>query len=82
MIILQSAGSHQVRNRMAKPRLSSCIIQLVFLDKSVKTIYLNCEDFKRHSFPNVLVEILDALFFELEQHLTGWFWEKKTIKRN
>jgi len=23
-------------------------------------VYLNCEDFKTHSFPNVLIEILDA----------------------
>lgn len=47
------------------------------LDSSVKSVYLNCEDFKRHSFPNVLIEILDALFGELEQHLTGWFGKKK-----
>ena len=38
-----------------------------------RSVYLNCEDFKRHSFPNVLIEILDALFRELERHLTGWF---------
>lgn len=47
------------------------------LDKSIRTVYLNCEDFKRHSFPNVLIEILDALFDELEGHLTGWFGRKK-----
>jgi len=47
------------------------------LDSSTKSVYLNCEDFKRHSFPNVLIEILDALFHELEQHLTGWFGKKK-----
>ena len=47
------------------------------LDSSVKSVYLNCEDFKRHSFPNVLIEILDALFGELEGHLTGWFGKKK-----
>ncbi|AOS82810.1 hypothetical protein BIU88_00770 [Chlorobaculum limnaeum] len=47
------------------------------LDKSIRTVYLNCEDFKRHSFPNVLIEILDALFRELERHLTGWFGKKK-----
>jgi hypothetical protein len=40
-------------------------------------VYLNCEDFKRHSFPNVLIEILDALFGELEGHLSGWFGRKK-----
>ena len=47
------------------------------LDDSIRTVYLNCEDFKRHSFPNVLIEILDALFRELERHLTGWFGRKK-----
>jgi hypothetical protein len=47
------------------------------LDDSIKAVYLNCEDFKRHSFPNVLIEILDALFGELESHLTGWFGQKK-----
>jgi hypothetical protein len=47
------------------------------LDVSIKSVYLNCEDFKRHSFPNVLIEILDALFGELEKHLTGWFGKKK-----
>ena len=47
------------------------------LDSLVKSVYLNCEDFKRHSFPNVLIEILDALFHELEQHLAGWFGRKR-----
>jgi hypothetical protein len=47
------------------------------LDSSIKSIYLNCEDFKRHSFPNVLIEILDTLFGELEHHLTGWFGKKR-----
>ena len=47
------------------------------LDNSVKSVYLNCEDFKHHSFPNVLIEILDALFGELERHLTGWFGKKR-----
>ncbi|WP_082818123.1 hypothetical protein [Variovorax boronicumulans] len=45
-----------------------------------RTVYLNCEDFKRHSFPNVLVEILDALFRELERHLHGWFGRSKASK--
>jgi len=44
---------------------------------TIRTVYLNCEDFKRHSFPNVLIEIVDALFHELETHLTGWFGRKR-----
>ena len=47
------------------------------LPQGVKPIYLNCEDFKKHSFPNVLIEILDALFGEIEKHLSGWFGRKK-----
>ena len=50
------------------------------LPRDVKPIYLNCEDFKKHSFPNVLIEILDALFGELEKQLTGWFGRKKRSK--
>jgi len=42
-------------------------------ESKTRSVYLNCEDFKRHSFPNVLIEILDALFRELERHLKGWF---------
>jgi hypothetical protein len=47
------------------------------ITEGIKAVYLNCEDFKRHSFPNVLIEILDALFGELEKHLAGWFGKKK-----
>jgi hypothetical protein len=46
----------------------------------MKSIYLNCEDFKRHSFPNVLIEILSALFRELDRNLYGWFGKKKKSK--
>lgn len=49
----------------------------VLAKTKIRTVYLNCEDFKRHSFPNVLIEILDALFRELERHLTGWFGASK-----
>jgi hypothetical protein len=47
------------------------------LDDSTRTVYLNCEDFKNHSFPNVLIEILEAVFRELERNLRGWFGRKK-----
>ena len=47
------------------------------LPANVQPVYLNCEDFKHHSFPNVLIEILDALFAELEGNLPGWFGRKK-----
>lgn len=47
------------------------------LNAEIKAVYLNCEDFKKHSYPNVLIEILDALFGELETHLIGWFGRKR-----
>jgi hypothetical protein len=50
------------------------------LPKDMQAVYLNCEDFKHHSFPNVLIEILDSLFAELEKHLSGWFGRKQKSK--
>jgi Cdc6-like AAA superfamily ATPase len=47
------------------------------LPSEIKGVYLNCEDFKKHSYPNVLIEILDALFAELESHLAGWFGRRR-----
>jgi hypothetical protein len=47
------------------------------LPSETRPVYINCEDFKKHSFPNVLIEILDALFGELQGNLTGWFGKKK-----
>lgn len=47
------------------------------LPDEIQYVYLNCEDFKNHSFPNVLIQILDALFAELERHLSGWFGRRK-----
>jgi hypothetical protein len=51
------------------------------LPASIMPIYLNCEDFKKHSFPNVLIEILDALFSQLERHLIGWFGRKRRSRQ-
>lgn len=45
-----------------------------------RTIYLNCEDFKRHSFPNVLIEILSSILRELDKNTNGWFGRKRKIK--
>lgn len=50
------------------------------LRADLKAVYLNCEDFKRHTFPNVLIEILVALFREIETNLPGWFGRKKALK--
>lgn len=50
------------------------------LDASIKTVYINCEDYKSHSFPNVLIEILDSLFSELQSNLHAWFGRKRQAK--
>lgn len=49
-------------------------------DKSISAVYLNCEDFKQHSFPNVLIEILRAIFIEIDSNLSGWFGKKRKSK--
>ena len=51
------------------------------LRSDLVAVYLNCEDFKRHSFPNVLIEILAALFREIERNLPGWFGKKKRSRQ-
>ncbi len=51
------------------------------VDVTTKVIYLNCEDFKNHSFPNVLIEILDSVFEELERHVNGYFGRKRRCKQ-
>jgi len=51
------------------------------LNNDIKAIYLNCEDFKQHSFPNVLIEIFDAIFKELLKNLHGWFGRKKKLRQ-
>lgn len=50
------------------------------LRTDLRSIYLNCEDFKRHSFPNVLIEILSSIFRELDKNISGWFGKKKRLK--
>ncbi len=47
------------------------------VDEDVRVVYINCEDYKQHSFPNVLIEILDTLFEELQKNLRGWFGRKR-----
>jgi len=51
------------------------------LPDSIRYVYLNCEDYKRHSFPNVLLEVLDSIFAEMERHFGGWFGKKKRAKK-
>ncbi len=50
------------------------------LPTDVRAIYINCEDFKHHSFPNVLIQILDKVFAELEKNLNSWFGRKKELR--
>lgn len=50
------------------------------LPEDVRATYLNCEDFKKHTFPNVLIVILESVFSELERNRTGWFGRKRQLK--
>lgn len=50
------------------------------LGPSTKRIYLNCEDFKHHSFPNVLIEIVTAVVRELGDSATGFCWTKRKFR--
>ena len=47
------------------------------VNNTTRVVYINCEDYKQHSFPNVLIEILDRVFGELERNLSGWFGRKR-----
>lgn len=51
------------------------------LAEDARGIYINCEDFKHHTFPNVLIEILDATFGELEKNRFWWFGRKAQLKK-
>ena len=51
------------------------------LSADLRAIYINVEDFKHHSFPNVLIHILDKVFGELERNLRAWFGEKKRLRQ-
>lgn len=50
------------------------------LGDDICCVYLNCEDFKHHTFPNVLIEILESLFKQLDDNRTALFGKKKKIK--
>jgi septation ring formation regulator EzrA len=47
------------------------------LPKEIKAIYLNCEDFKHHTFPNLIIEIIDKVFAGLEGEVRWAFLGKK-----
>ncbi|MDP3230144.1 MAG: hypothetical protein Q8N13_19520 [Acidovorax sp.] len=50
------------------------------LPSAIKAIYINCEDFKHHSFPNVLLQILHNVFTQLEGNLSRWFPRQRRLK--
>ena len=51
------------------------------LPMQVRSVYLNCKDFKKHSFPNVLIEILDALLLSLKNSCLGGLGEKDDLAK-
>lgn len=50
------------------------------LKPGIVAVYLNCEDFKRHSFPNVLIEILTSIFAQFERNSIAWFGRGRKTK--
>lgn len=47
------------------------------LPPGARRVYLNCEDFKHHSFPNVLIEIVDAILSGLDTDRLPWFGKRR-----
>ena len=54
----------------------------LLLDTSAKklptgsiAVYLNCEDYKNHSFPNIIIEVLDRALFQIENNKVFGFWD-------
>ena len=37
-------------------------------------VYLNCEDYKNHTIPNIVIEILDEVFSKIESRIPTRFW--------
>ena len=51
------------------------------VDGATRVVYINCEDYKQHSFHNVLIEVLDRVFGKLEKNLPGWFGRKRRSRK-
>lgn len=45
-------------------------------------VYLNCEDYKNHSFPNIIIEILDGIFFKIESSISRIPWGNSRKAKN
>jgi hypothetical protein len=51
------------------------------LTKTEHKLYLDCEVFKNHTFPNVLVEIIDAILKELKRYTRFWWFGRRRQSR-
>jgi hypothetical protein len=55
--------------------------------ESRQTIYIDCEDFKRHSFPNAVLEILQAILRVIEDDLpsrlnpSNWVGDERKLRK-
>jgi hypothetical protein len=81
LIDIQSRQNHVVFARRGCGKTLLLHQSAKALDSNYRAVYINCEDYKHHSFPNVLIEILDALFAEMERHLSKWFGRGKETRR-
>lgn len=52
------------------------------VEKSIRVIYIDCEDYKRHSYPNVLLEILLVLLERLQRYSWSWTLGRRKIKKD
>lgn len=49
------------------------------LPKTTLAVYINCEDYKNHSFPNVIIEILNSALLKIEEKIPRrWFIFRNT----
>lgn len=80
LVDIQSRQNHTVFARRGCGKTLLLHESAKAIPAKYKAIYINCEDYKHHSFPNVLIEILDCLFAEMEKHVGSWFGKRKETR--
>jgi energy-coupling factor transporter ATP-binding protein EcfA2 len=78
---VESRQNHVVYGRRGCGKTLLLHASAAKLPAETRRVYLNCEDFKQHTFPNVLIEVLEAVFMELEKNLSGWFGKGRKQKQ-
>lgn len=78
---IQTTSSHVIfgRRGTGKSALLNELIK-VGTDKKQPTIRIDCEDFKNHQFPDVIVEILRVIFQSLRKEFPIWKFPRLRLK--